>query len=569
MFSTKKESLFDVKKKTSSVNTNEFISNGVKMTAETLSGNGALKYSSTGNRLLDQFGSISNYRVLRSFEEISNDMRMIYSENKEKTLALTLYIRMVTRTISYFDGTTSEIVQKGQGLRHESILRMIWIAINDPKVFWENLHLFISAGSWKDIIQMLSYDIQYHGWENRQLDWDKFSSVIIGGLENEKTSNLVKKYLPSIRANGKCITVESQADNIIAKFICGKIFGKKDERGVTYKKYRKLKSSGTAHEWQKLISKKLLNEINFNTIHGRALSLLVSGKFLKNNNLEDVYENWIESQPIAKYTGFVYELLAPVKKGYKNCDLKGYRVNTINKQFMGLIELAKKDTNTDTRFICALDTSSSMTTLVRGLKYSSYDVAKSVALYFSYLLEGTFSKFFFQFSNGACLKKWVGATPVERLQNDHSEAYGGTDFLGIARDYSNMKSNGVPESDFPNGVIAISDGEFNRVGVKTTNVKEFKRELSIAGFSKDFCDNFTFVFWDIPNNYHCAEPKPKFETFEDHKNVFYMSGFDPSGITFLLGGTTKNGVAKAVPTSADELMEVALSQEIMQRIKIS
>lgn len=581
MFSTKKTSLFDVKtKKSSSASSkttgskNGFIQGNLKNAAITSSGNGSLKYSTSGSDFLDQFGSISHYREIRSFEKISNDMSLLYSIDKEKAIALTLYIRLVTRTVSYFDGSKTEEVQKGQGLRHEAICRMLWLAINDSKAFWENVHLFISAGSWKDVFTMLSYDLQYHGWEGKKLDWKQFGSLVISGLENENTSNLVKKYLPQIKAKSKCTTLGSQADTIIGKYICSQLFGNKleDVKGLHYRSYRKLKVSGSAHEWQQLISKKLLKDINFGTVHGRALSLLVGSKFITNNGLEDIYTEWIEKQPVAKYTGYVYELLSHVKNGYSNVNLKPYQVHTINKQFMGLVELGKKNINTETKFICALDTSSSMTSNVNGLNYNAYDVAKSVALYFSYLLEGEFSKYFFEFNDNAALKEWKGNTPVERIQNDRSEAYGSTNFLGISKSFVAMKRKGIPESEFPTGIIAISDGEFNSGRCnKTSNVDQFKDALSREGFSKDFVDNFTFVFWDIPNDYYGSSDNAKFETFGDHTNVFYMSGFDPSGISFLLGGSGINSKESpvAIPKDAMELMEAALSQEIMTKIKIS
>lgn len=577
MFTAKVESLFETKKKsqTSSASSdknssNSFVNEMLKNSAETLSGNGSLKYSTSGNDFLDQFGSASHYMEKRSFEQIANDMRLLYSIDKQKAVSMIIYLRLITRKVKFYDGTETETVQKGQGLKHESISRMLWLAVNDSKNFWNNIHLFIAAGSWKDIITMMSYDVQYHGWDKRKLDWDQFGLMIMAGIENDETSDLVKKYLPQIKPNNKCKTLEAQADNVIAKFICAKIFGKKDENGVTYRQYRKLKTSGNAHEWQKLISKKLMDDINFNSIHGRALSQLVSGKFLVNNNLEEKYLKWIEKQPVAKYTGFVYELLAPVKDGYTNNKLSKQHEVTINKQFMGLIELAKKNSNTDTKFICALDTSSSMTSNVPGLKFSAYDVAKSIALYFSYLLEGEFSKYFFEFNDSACLKTWKGTTPVERLQNDRSEAYGSTNFLGIAGRYVSLKNRGIDESQFPNGIVAISDGEFNSGrNNKQTNVTQFKNILIDSGFTKDFVDNFTFVFFDIPNNYY-GESKTKFETFGDHSNVFYASGFDPAFLTFLFGGTVKNSEGKVVvPKDATELMEIALSQEIMKKIVIS
>lgn len=47
-----------------------------------------------------------------------------------------------------------------------------------------------------------------------------------------------------------------------------------------YRRYARLKSSGTAHEWQQLISKGKYDLIRFETIHGRALTILARSKFL-------------------------------------------------------------------------------------------------------------------------------------------------------------------------------------------------------------------------------------------------------------------------------------------------
>lgn len=48
--------------------------------------------------------------------------------------------------------------------------------------------------------------------------------------------------------------------------------------------------------------------------------------------------------------------------------------------------------NRDSSLIVVVDSSSSMTYNATGIKSSSYDIAKSMALYFSYLLEGKFNK---------------------------------------------------------------------------------------------------------------------------------------------------------------------------------
>jgi len=102
-------------------------------------------------------------------------------------------------------------------MRHEGIFRMIWLHFKAPEIFWNNITLFVNIGSWKDIITMLSYDLQYNGWESRKLNWDNFGKLLLAGLENPNTSELVKKYLPQIKSNSQCKTLEAQADNIIAK----------------------------------------------------------------------------------------------------------------------------------------------------------------------------------------------------------------------------------------------------------------------------------------------------------------------------------------------------------------
>jgi hypothetical protein len=564
MFTAKQTTLME--KQPDSKVANSFVKEGLKSGSTTTAlGNGALKYTTTGNDFVDQFGKISNYRAPRSYAHVDQDMRLLWSQDPELTMRFVLYIRLITRTVQFADGTRTSTTQRGQGLKNEGIFRMLWIAINYPEVFARNVALFIAAGSWKDIIQMMSLDLQYHKWEGKKLDWNFLGQVIVAGLENKNTVNLVKKYLPNIKASSKCTTLESQADTIIGKYLSKCLFGNKEGHS-NYKKYRRLKSSGTAHEWQKLISQKKLLNINFNTIHGRALSLLVSGKFLKNNGLESQYENWLATKPTAKYTGYVYELLAPVKKGYQNnSNLKKYQIDTINKQFTMLIEVARKGMKTDSNYIVVGDTSSSMTSAVTGLKVSAYDVMKSLALYFSALLKGHFSDTWIEFNTTATLHRWKGSTPVEKLWNDRSESYGSTNFVGVAKLFADIKRRGVPESDFPTGIICLSDGCFNSLGRNNhrTNTQEFRAILLKAGFSMEFVANFKIVLWDIPNSYY-GKSQTAFEDFADCPNLYYMSGFDGSAIAFLTGVEGKT----STPKNAEELFMAAMDQELFGQISL-
>ena len=534
----------------------------VKKVEYTTSGNGALKLTSTGDPFVDQFGLISQYRQLRPYSSISKDMQELWNIDPMYTLKLLFYIRLITRKVKFSNGTETSKVQKGAGLRHEAFMRMLWLAVNHSDVFYKNLPLFITIGSWKDIIQLMSYDLQYHGWDNRVLDFNKISDFILAGLENPNTCNLVKKFLPTIKAKSKCRTLESQADTIIGKFLTHKLFdgGKFSPKlhSKNYHLYRKLKSSGTAHEWQQMISRSQFN-IDFSKVHGRALALLVSGNYLKNHNLEKDYENWIKKQPVAKFTGFVYELF----KGL-NLNSPLYKKYTIDKQFENLIQTAKEGSSTESSFIVARDTSGSMSSNVKGLTISSNDVAKSIALYFSYLLKGQFANSYIEFDSKPELRYWEGNSPSDKYLKNTSYAYGSTNFLGIADLFIKIYKHTSIEK-FPTGLICISDGEFNDSGDNKTNFQSFKKKLLKAGFPKDYVDNFKIVLWDIPNTFYSFdEIRPKFESYADTPNFFYMGGFDPAGITFLLGGE----VNKSIPKTPRELFETAMNQEIMDYIQM-
>lgn len=565
MFTAKKESLFSVEKKKTVLN--EFINSGLKESAKTKSGNNAEKFLTTGNPFVDQFGKMGSYKEPRSFDKISRDMSELWAIDPLISIKFALFMRTITRKVSLFDGALTSTVQRGSGLKHESIMRFMWIYTKDKDLFYSNLNLFVSVGAWKDVIDMMRLDLTYHGWDDKILDFDFLSTFVLSGLENPNTSELIKKYLPQLKAKSKCITVRAQANTIIAKYLASKA-------GITYKEYRQLKASGEAHSWQKLISNKLFDQIDFNKVHGRALTQLVSSKFLANHKLEDVYDAWIESQPIAKFTGYPHEIFEKFSKdewGYSRFNssvLKKYQISTINKQFDGLIELGKTNANTKSGLIVVRDTSGSMGSTADGSKMSAGDIAKALALYFSEFLTGEFKGHWIEFADRAKIHQWKGSTIVEKWDNDRSNYIGGTDFQSVISLFCSLKSQGVNESDFPSGILCISDGEFNPGDLGKTNVESAILKLKSAGFSKEYTDNFQIVLWNLRNNYYGNRNQSKFETYDEAKNVFYFSGYDASIMAFLTGTDKNTGEEAVAPKTDVELFNAAMDQEILNMIAI-
>lgn len=315
--------------------------------------------------------------------------------------------------------------------------------------------------------------------------------------------------------------------------------------------------------------------MDFGSIHGRALLQLTTSKFLQNQGLVKEYENWISKQPVAKFTGYVHELAQKIvdlghrgwAPSYKT--LRLYEKMTINKQYDGLIETARKDGGINTTFLVCRDTSGSMYSHAQGINMSAGDIAKSIGIFFSDLLEGPFANSWVEFHSTVKLRTYKQNNFVDKFVGDTSTYIGDTNFIGVADFFVRALRNAGSEDGFPTGILCISDGEFNSVTDRTTNVDGFKAVLKAGGFSADFVDNFKFVMWDIRSSYYGSNRKANFETHGKHDNVFYFSGYDPSVVTFLMGGSadTTTGEVKT-PKTAEELFEAAMNQEVLNLVEV-
>ena len=501
------------------------------LSSQTFSGNGAIKFSSTGEEFVDQFGKLSEYRQKRDFHAIAIDCQKLWQEDPILATRFAFFVRMISRKTNH---NGQKYAAKGAGLKHEGISRLYWLAQNHADWFYDYLPLYVNVASWKDIFDLLRYDLENGWWSGRKLDWAKIADFVIAGLEG---NDLVKKYLPQIYASSRQDTPRKLQNTLIGKFLASRL-------KTSYANYRKLKASGTAHQWQQQISRSDFN-IDFGTVHGRALAKLVSSKFLENHGLTVKYEAWVAKQPEVKFTGYPHELMAKVNYSSKNYELK-----TADKQFMKLVQ--ESDVS---KLIVVRDTSGSMNNNAIGTKVASGDIAKALALFFSYKLEGKFADSWIEFNRSAQLKTWVGATPTQKWLNDRSSYIGNTDFQSVIDLFRTIAGRGVPESEFPTGILCISDGEFDPADLNETNVETARKKLR-QRFSEEYVANFKIILWNIPNGYY-GRSKTKFETNDE--NVFYFSGYDGAILSFLTG-------KGEVPKTAKEVLLNALNQEILQEV---
>ena len=518
--------------------------------------NGALSYATTGSEIVDQFGKAGTYRG-RAIDDVFKDQNALWVEDKLQALRFPFYLRMITRKVKVNADNVTETVQKGQGQRDESFKRLLWFAKTDSDLLYRNIWVLPLVGSWKDLWTLMYYDIFY---EVNAINHKVIFDLLNEGLKSKCHMELIKKFMPRIKSNNKCKTPWTQITNSLAREFA-------NYNKLAYMDYNQLKTSGTAHDFQKLICSGRYKDINWNLIPGKALSLIASNNFLEKHDLVKSYTDWVLSQPTVKFTGYVYELFKQVRQGtfsYRPEELPIYKRVTIDRQFDELIKKAKEDGNTMGNVWCALDTSGSMTLNVAS-GTTAYDVCASLGIFFSTLNEGAFHKSVVMFDSKSETMKLKGnfcdmAGQIMRAKT----AFGNTDFQSVIDLMVEVRKNNpeLPLEEYCSTILVVSDMQFDDTGRHTTNHEEAKAKLYEV-FPKEFVDNMKFIWWQVT-----GRTKDMPATLEDGGNYFF-SGFDGSVITLLLGGelAKKEQEEKKQPTM-EELIGVALGQEILTFVNL-
>lgn len=510
--------------------------------------NGAVSYATAGTSLIDQFSKAGTARG-RDLNTVFTEQGTLWAENPLMALRFPFYLRMITRQAIIGNGEKSEKVQRGQGARDEAFKRMLWIAKFHPDEFYRNLWLVPVVGSWKDLWVLLTMD--------DSLNKEKFFQVIAEGIKDEGSRDLVKKYLPRIRSEKKCTTEWATKTNALAKE-----FAK--YAGWSFADYRNFKSTGKAHEFQRVICSGKYKDIKWNTIPGKALLNLVTGKFLQMHKLEDAYMEWLKTQPVAKFNGYAYELGKKLGYGYNN-RISAVQKVTIDKQFDGLIATAKKDDGgIKGNVLCAIDTSSSMGCQISGVPgLTSYDVCASLGIYFSELNTGAFHNHIALFDNTSRMMELKGSFSDKWYQIIKSGWWGGgTNFQSlidlIIR--TRRENPNIPLEDFPKTLIVVSDMQFNPCGSQS-NYEVMMNKLR-ACFPSEWVDEFRCIWWYCASRSGSSKDVPA--TME-HGGQYLFSGFDGAVISLLLGGEAKidEDTGKAVQPTMEEMVEAALTQEVL------
>ena len=527
-----------------------------------LTRNGAVSNAGSNDNVLDYFAKCGTYRS-REQLDVDMDMAMAWGTDPLLTLKAVFYNRAITRK-SKDTLDSAEEMTRGQGNKDEFIRCVKWMEENYPETLYANLWAIPTLGCWKD----LWYDSASTGLFH-YINTKHVYRLIKAGMKNSYHAALLAKYLPKIRSSSAVKNDRHRRLNKFAKGLCSYL-------DISERDYRKFKSSPTflAHKFQRDISAGNWSEIDWNMVPGKALFSLSAkagkdGKtFVERHGLETSYMDWLKKQPVAKFTGYVFELMKAYSEN-KNAVTK----MTVNKQFEGLLEKARTDVSSGLlgkNVFCALDTSGSMGCHIDNNCTTAYDVCVSLGVYFASLNTGAFKNNVIMFDSRSTLLQLPDMTftdKVDKIRNS-STAWGSTNFQSVIDEIVRIrKANpSIPVEDYPEVLLVVSDMQFCPTGSQNSNYEEAMRKLRAVGLN-----DMTIIWWCVNSGYSTQRNEVP-STIDDAGTVL-ISGFDGAIVTSILGGVDKRVVDEKTgevrKLNPYEMMLEALNQSILNRLVIS
>lgn len=556
---------------------NQFLANAHSHDSHTW--NGAVSHASSGCSVLDYFSKAGSYRN-RQLQEVAADMAAIFGQDEMKAMKTVLYNRTVTRKPVGFGGSITDEPQRGQGVKDEFVKSLAWLESNRADLFSKNLWLVPLLGSWSD----LWYDSPSTGYFHYSNPSLVFPLVADAIQNSEYHRAMVAKHLPKIRSRSNTKTQRHVRLNNWARQFCNYM-------GWSERDYRKFKSNpeNKAHDFQRVMCDGKWNQLDFNKISGKALFNLVARKgkdkqnAIERHGLTNKYISWIKSKPVAKFTGYVYEIYKKVReKGYRG-NVSEMEKHTFDAQFNQLLELAKENVNPDlleNGVLCALDTSGSMGSQVDNHGTTALDVCVSLGIFFSSLLKGHFHNHVIAYSDQSKFFRFSGESFCDKVQQVDKAGWwmGGTNFQSVIDEIVRLRRSKphIPVRDYPKVLLVVSDMQFNPVAGASmwdsyrgrnlakdtqTNYEAAMQKLRAVGLP-----DMTIIWWHVNGRFTKDSPVKM-----DDAGTVLISGFDASIVTTILGGTeevydpTTGQKRKLTP---EEQMDRALDQQLLNMIEV-
>ena len=466
--------------------------------------NGAVKYNSTGSKLLDMFGMGAAYRK-RSDEDIILLFKNAYDENPEYALKCLFYIRDV---------------RGGQGERRFFRVCMNWLAKTHPEAAKRNMPFIAEFGRWDDMYCLM----------DTTLENDMFALLKKQFMLDLtcKTPSLLAKWLPSCNASSKDTIAKGNRT--------------REAFGLTQKEYRKALSTlrKRINVLERLMSAGKWDEIEFDKIPSKA-GLIYKNAFARHDIIKKKYEAFAKdtNTKVNAAALYPYEVVEKALQcRYTNMDNTDRLM--VNKYWENLPNWVK-----DANFngICVCDTSGSMAG-------TPINVAISLSLYCAERAGGPFANHYISFASRPQLVETKGADFVDKVHRIYKTNLVDNTNIEAVFDLllDTAKWNNCSQDDLPQNILVISDMEFDVAAGSTTRynfstrryehtsgmtranaetvMEGVARKWAAAGYKMPH-----LIYWNVDarqNNIPMLGNGP----------ISYVSGFSPSIFQTIVTGKT-------------------------------
>lgn len=489
-----------------------------KVNNYTVTENGAVAYKSTGNAMLDAFGTLGSYNRLTFDEEYSINYVLekfykAWSEDRTLAMKLLFYLRDI---------------RGGQGCRTLFRVIMITLANYYPEYVINNFDNFLLYGRGDDLLYLLDTPIEKDVIEYiGQVLSEDIISVGNGG-----TCSLLAKWLPSENASSKQ-----------TKYFANKLIKGLDMKPSEYRRVlSKLRKAINIVETQ--MSQNRWEEIDFEKLPSKA-SMLYSNAFF--NHVKEAYTEYLNKLALGN-SKINAGTLVPVDIIHKIFNGGYYPIEKSKKDIILYDALWKalpnyfEEAGKDETGICVVDTSGSMLG-------TPMEVAISLGLYCADKAKGPFKNHFITFSHKPELQEIKGSNIFEKVSNMSRAGWDMNTNLEAVFELilKTAVKNNLSQDELPNKLYIISDMQFDDCAVNNnyepTYWWEEKRNVNsnkTLSFMESMRDRYAeygyvlpaIVFWNVRTS-NCGMFQ---QTIRDEQCCF-VSGYSPSLFKAVLLGT--------------------------------
>lgn len=495
---------------------NKFVNTAKGVSNVTLTENGAVAYKSTGDSLVDLFGSIGSLRGA-DYARITKKFADAYAEDPLLATKMAFYARNV---------------RGGLGERHTFRVILKYMAQTHPQTVLNNLSNIPHFGRWDDLYTFVDTDLEDAVWAMIKAQFILDAKNMSAG----KPISIMAKWLKSTNtSSSKSVRLGRKTAHAL---------------GLTEKNYRKALSA--MRKYIDVVEQKMSandwENIDFEGVPSRAMAIYRDAFKRHGMNLFKEYIEKVEKgeATIKAATLYPYDIFE--KMGFTGGGWGGnFKFNHYDQVLEAQWKALPNYVGDGANFLVMADTSGSM--MGRPMCTSV-----GLATYFAERNHGAFKDMFMTFSSRPSFVTLKGDTLYDKVKNvpsivDNTNLEAAFDLV-----LKTAIQGNVPAEDMPKAIIVISDGEIDSYMGQGYYSGYMNRAWGFldamrAKFRKHGYQMPNVVMWNVESRHDT------YLATTDFLGVQFASGQSPSVFKSLIANMGKSAYDAMVETLSDPMYD--------------